>query len=91
MLFGLFRKKRYPEDPPRRGVSEIDMLGSNVWRRFDEIEQTQRLILSHLGLRIVSYPRVEKIGEGNPMGDMARTATEMGGGPHSAGQSLRKS
>ena len=73
-MFGFLKKRKYQEqlNPTPRGLSGVDQENaySNLWRRIDEIEHRQFMIMDHLKISIESFPRVVKRNTGalTPMG-----------------------
>lgn len=79
-MFGFLRRKKIREIGPENALlnaKESAMAYSNLWRRIEEMEERQRLIMNHLGIRIVSYPRIEKYPESsNDLGKINGSGSE---------------
>ncbi len=61
-MFGFLRRKKLGPEKTGGILSANESLSaySNLWREIEKVREDQRLIMNHLGIRIVSYPRIEK-------------------------------
>ena len=79
-MLGFFRKKNRLSEMNKTliGLSPMDTSSAftNVWRRLEDIENRQRLIMNHLGIRIDSSPRVVKMGDEKNIPGGIQTASE---------------